>query len=51
MEKKLDGNYSRMRRAILNKSWRQHSTKEQLYGNPPHITKTIKAKQTRHAGH
>ena len=26
LEKKLDGNYTRMLRAILNKSWRQHST-------------------------
>ena len=33
MEKKLDGNDTRMRRAILNKSWRQHSTKQQLYGH------------------
>ena len=27
MEKKLDGNYTRMLREILNKSWRQHPTK------------------------
>ena len=27
MEKKLEGNYTRMQRAILNKSWRQHPTK------------------------
>ena len=27
MEKKLDGNYIRMLRAILNKSWKQHPTK------------------------
>ena len=27
MEKKLDGNYTRMLRAILNKSWRQHPIK------------------------
>ena len=27
LEKKLDGNYTRMRRAISNKSWRQHPTK------------------------
>ena len=27
MEKKLDGNYTRMLQAILNKSWRQHPTK------------------------
>ena len=41
MEKKLDGNYTRMLRAILNKSWRQHPTKQQLYGHRPPITKTI----------
>ena len=28
MEKKLDGNYTRILRAILNKSWRQHPTKQ-----------------------
>ena len=27
MEKKVDGNYTRMLRAILNKSWRQHPHK------------------------
>ena len=39
MEKKVDGNYYRMPRAILNKYWRQHSTKQQLYGHLPPITK------------
>ena len=51
LEKKLDGNYTRMLRAILNKSWRQHSTRHQLYGHLPSITKTIQVKWTRHAGH
>ena len=51
VEKKLDGNYTRMLRAILNKSWRQHSTKQQLYGHLPPITKTIKVRRTRQAGH
>ena len=37
--------------AILNKSWRQHPTKQQLYGHLPHVTKTIKIRWTRHAGH
>ena len=32
-EKKLDGNYTRMLRAILNKSWWQHPTRHQLYGH------------------
>ena len=43
MEKKLDGNYTRMLWAILNKSWRQQPTKQQLYS---HLVR-----QTRHAGH
>ena len=51
MEKKLDGNYTRMLRAILNKSWRQHPTRHQLYGHLPPITKTIQVRRTRHAGH
>ena len=40
-----------MLRAILNKSWRQHPTKHQLYGHLPPIAKTIKVRRTRHAGH
>ena len=51
LEKKLDGNFTRMLRAILNKSWRQHPTRHQLYGHPPPITKTIQVRRTRHAGH
>ena len=51
MEKKLDGNYTRMLRAILNKSWRQHLTKQLLYGHLPPIKKTNKVRWTRHAGH
>ena len=49
-EKKLDGNYTRMLRAVLNKSWRQHPTRHQLYGHLPPITKTIQVRRTRHAG-
>ena len=51
LEKKLDGNYTRMLRAILNKSWRQHSTKHQQYVHLPPITKSIQVRRTRHAGH
>ena len=51
LEKKLDGNYTRMLRAILNKSWRQHPTRHQLYGHLPPISKTIQVRRTRHAGH
>ena len=51
LEKKLDGNYTRMLRAILNKSWQQHPTRHQLYSHLPPITKTIQVRRTRHAGH
>ena len=44
LEKKLDSNYTRMLRAILNKPWRQHPTRHQLYGHLSPITK-------RHPGH
>ena len=48
LEKKLDSNYTRMLQAILNKTWRKHPTKHQLYGHLPPITKTIQARRTRH---
>ena len=47
LEKKLDGNYTRMLQAILNKSWRQHPTRHLLYG---HLS-PIQVRWTRHAGH
>ena len=51
LEKKLVSNYTRMLQAILNRSWKQHPTKHQLYGHLPPITKTVKVRWTRHAGH
>ena len=33
LEKKLDGDYTRMLRAISNKSWRQDTKRHQLYGH------------------
>ena len=47
LEKKLDGNNTRMLRAILNKSWRQHPARHQLYGHLPPITKIIETRRTR----
>ena len=51
LEKKLDGNYTRMLRAILNKSSRQYPIRHQLYGHLLPITKTIQVRRARHAGH
>ena len=49
-KKKLDSNYTRMLRAILNKPWKQHPTHKQLCSHLLPITKTIQIRQTRHAG-
>ena len=49
IEKNLDGNCTRMLRAILNKSRKQHPTKQQLYLPP--ISKTIQIRQTRYTWH
>ena len=48
---KLDCNYTRLLRAILDKSWQHHPTRHQLFGHLPPITKTIEARRTRHTGH
>ena len=37
--------------ATLNKSRKQHPTKQQLYGHLSPISQTIHVRQTRHAGH
>ena len=51
MEKKLDGNCTRMLWTILNKSRKQHPTKQHLYGNLHPISKTIQIRRIRHAGY
>ena len=40
-EKRLDRNFARILRAILNKSWNQHPTKQLLYGHLPPIAKPM----------
>ena len=40
-----------MLRDLLNKSWKQHHLKQQLYGLLAPISKAIEIIQTRHAGH
>ena len=51
VEKKLDGNCTRMLWAILNKSWRQHPAEPQLYSYLRPILKTIQIRWTRYEGH
>ena len=49
--KKLVGNYTRMLRVILKRTWWQHPTKQQLYGHQPSIMKTSQGRRTRYVGH
>ena len=49
IEKKLDDNCTRMLRAILNKSSKQHPTKQQLYSHLQPISKTMQIRRTRYA--
>ena len=51
MERKLDSNCIRILQAVLNKSWKQHPTKQQQYKHLPSILKTIQIRRARHAGH
>ena len=47
----LDGTYTRMLRAILNISWKQHPTKARLYEHLPAISTTIRQRRVTFAGH
>ena len=50
-EKRLDENNTRMLRIILDNSWKQHPTKQQLYCHLPPISQTIQVGRTRDADH
>ena len=50
-KKMLDANYTRMLHATLNKSWKQYSTKQQMYNHWPPISQTIQVSRTRYAGY
>ena len=50
-EQKLDENYTRILYAILNKSWKQHPTKQQLYSHLLPISQIMKDGRIRYPGH
>ena len=51
LEKKLDGNYTRMLQFVFNKSWKQQTTKELLHSHLPPILQSVHVRWTRYAGH
>ena len=42
LEKRLNGNYTRMLRSILNRSWKYHPNNKEIYGNIPGICTSIR---------
>ena len=42
IEKRLNGNYTRMMRAILNRCWKYHPNNKDIYGNIPDICMSIR---------
>ena len=51
LEKKIDGAYTRMLRAALNRFWKDHPTNRELYSNIPAISKSIRQQRMRFAVH
>ena len=51
LEQRLSGTYTRMLRAALNISWREHPTKERLYGKIPNVITMVRERRMRFAGH
>ena len=45
LDKNLDRNYTRVLHVVLNKSWKQHHTEQQLYGHSPPISQIIQDEQ------
>ena len=51
LEQRLDGCYTRLLRAALNISWRQHTTNKELYGDLPRVSTTLRERRLRFSGH
>ena len=51
LEKRLNANYTRMLRAILNISWKDHLNNKDIYGNIPDICTSIRQQRLHFSGH
>ena len=51
MEIKIDGLYTKLLRRALNISWRSHVSNQELYGDIPKLSSTIRQRRMRFAGH
>ena len=50
-ESRLDGCYTRMLRVVMNITWMDKMTNEDLYGNLPRISNKIRERRLKLAGH
>ena len=50
MRDRLDGNYTKMLRVVLNVSRKEHKTNKELYGNLRKVTETLRARRLKFIG-
>ena len=50
MRDRLDGNYTKMLRVVLNVSRKEHETNKELYGNLRKVTETLRARRLKFIG-
>ena len=51
MEKRLDGVYTRLLMRVKHLSWKQHPTKNIIYGDLPPVSNIVRSKRVQFAGH
>ena len=51
LQDRIDGTYTRLLMRVQDISWREHKTKEQIYGDIPPISDTVAQRRVRLAGH
>ena len=51
MSNPLDSSYTRMLRAVLGVSWKDHKSDNELYGNLSRITSTLHVRRLNFTGH
>ena len=51
MEKRLDGTYTRLLMRIQDLSWKNHPSKEQIYGKLPVVSALVRSRRVQFAGH
>ena len=51
LEKRLDGTYTRLLMRVQHLSWKNHPTKQLIYGKIPPVSTIVKSRRVQFAGH